>query len=211
MFSGGRDSTLAATRLGRSGSLLVLITVSSGHLVGIDRVRQRLRELSKILPAQTPWIQVRQPTELRTDTSFYKQTCLPCHHAYVVVSGALARATGVHRLALGYSGYQAEWPEQTPLAIESLGRVLNRHGITLELPVRDILAREDAIRELADQGLDPQALEQKCIRQVSNVALDDELLRQQVGLWEAAIDQSIRRIEDIEITVLDQARLGELG
>jgi len=27
---------------------------------------------------------------LKTDTSFYKQTCLPCHHSYVVASSVLA-------------------------------------------------------------------------------------------------------------------------
>jgi len=52
----------------------------------------------------TPWLRARQPTELQTDTSFYEQTCLPCHHAYVVVSGVLARRLGAHRLAFGYAG-----------------------------------------------------------------------------------------------------------
>jgi PP-loop superfamily ATP-utilizing enzyme len=54
MFSGGRDSTLAAVRMTRRGSPLILVTVSSSHLVGIDRVRRRLGELARIIPIETP-------------------------------------------------------------------------------------------------------------------------------------------------------------
>lgn len=211
MFSGGRDSTLAAVRMARRGSPLVLVTVSSSHLVGIDRVRQRLRELAGIIPVETPWILVRQPTELRTDTSFYEQTCLPCHHAYVVISGVLASITGLRRLAFGYACYQSDWPEQTPVAVKSLGRVLARHHVTLELPVQEICAQQDAIRELAELGLTTDSLEQKCLRQVTNVRLDDGLLRRQVQLWEEAIDRSMAQINAIQIEVLEERPLGVLA
>lgn len=208
MFSGGRDSTLAAARLSQAGVPLLLVTVSSSHLIGIDRVKRRLSELTKILPAETPWMHVQQPTELRTDTSFYEQTCLPCHHAYVVVSGALAKSAGVRRLAFGYAGYQREWPEQTPLAIDSLTRVLKRHGIELELPVQELAGRQEAIQELEVLGLSTDALEQKCLRQVLNVSLNANLLRQQVKLWEEAIDRSMTQIGTIDLEILDERLLG---
>lgn len=210
MFSGGRDSTLAAMRIGRSSSKLVLVTVSSGHLVGIERVRRRLAELAGLLPAETRWLLVRQPEALRTDTSFYKQTCLPCHHAYVVVSGAISRSVGASRLAFGYAGYQADWPEQTPMALQSLSSVLARHGITLELPVHDIASREEAIRELKAMGLTSDSLEQKCLQQVTNLRLDDNLLTQQVRLWERAIDESMSQLAGINIEVLEETLLGSL-
>jgi PP-loop superfamily ATP-utilizing enzyme len=210
MFSGGRDSTLAAVRMTRRGSPLILVTVSSSHLVGIDRVRRRLGELARIIPIETPWLLARQPTELRTDTSFYEQTCLPCHHAYVVVSGALAKITGLRHLAFGYAGYQSDWPEQTPFAVGLKG-VLAKHGIELELPVQDIGTREDAIRELAELGLTVDSLEQKCLRQVTNIRLDGELLRRQVHLWEEAIDRSMAQINAIKIEILDECLLGALA
>jgi hypothetical protein len=119
MFSGGRDSTLAALRLHRSATPLSLVTVTSSHLIGLNLVRRRLSELSKVLPETTPWLNVRQPVDLKTDTSFYEQTCLPCHHAYVVVSGAIAALTGIRSLAFGYAGYQNNWPEQTPVPSEN--------------------------------------------------------------------------------------------
>ena len=89
MFSGGRDSTLAAMRLHLLGVPVTLVTVTSTHLVAIESVRRRLTELLQHLPGDTRWLLVQQPEELRTDTSFYEQTCLPCHHAYVVASAAL--------------------------------------------------------------------------------------------------------------------------
>ncbi len=208
MFSGGRDSSLAALRLHKAGARLVLVTVTSEHLIGIDRVWRRLSELSLSLPAETPWIHVRQPTELQTDMSFYEQTCLPCHHGYVVVSGAIAKVIGTHRLAFGYAGYQSAWPEQTTLAVSSLRRILARHGIMLELPVYDLLSRDDALTELATHGLSTESLEQKCLRQVTNIALADERLKQQIGLWEAAIDHSMFIIDSINIEVLSHTMLG---
>src|SRR5205807_6393519 len=115
MFSGGRDSTLGALRLSDADKEIVLVTVTSSHLVGIDHVRQRLKEISPHLPPRTPWVHVRQPAELRTDTSFYERTCLPCHHAYVVSAVGCAKHLGATDMAFGYTQYQSNWPEQTPI------------------------------------------------------------------------------------------------
>jgi hypothetical protein len=210
MFSGGRDSTLAALRLHRRGVPLSLVTITSSHLVGIELVKRRLSELSKILPGDTRWFQVRQPNELRTDTSFYEETCLPCHHAYVVVSGALTAVTQARRLGFGYAGYQANWPEQTPFAVERLSAVLVRHGISLELPVYDLSSREAAIAELGASGLSTESLEQKCLRQMTNVTLANDHLLQQVTLWEQAIDRSMSELERINFEIIDQATLGAI-
>ncbi len=209
MFSGGRDSTLAAMRMNAVGLPLALVTVSSWHLVGIERVKARLREMSGHLPPNTPWFHARQPTELRTDTSFYEQTCLPCHHAYVVVSGVIAKSLRACSLAFGYARYQQDWPEQTPLAVSRLRHVLARHGITLELPVYDLPSKAAAAAELQKYGLSAEALEQKCLRQVTNVALPDVKLHEQIGLWENAIDRSMMQIEAIKIEVLEQRHIGD--
>ncbi len=210
MFSGGRDSTLAALRLHQRGVSLFLVTVSSDHLRGINLVKRRLCELSRILPADTRWVRVRQPLELRTDTSFYEQTCLPCHHAYVVVSGALTSMNHSRRVGFGYAGYQSNWPEQTPFAVERLRAVLGRHGISLELPVYDLSSREAAIAELDANGISTESLEQKCIRQVTNVTLMNGRLRQQVALWEQAIDRSMSQLDLINFEIMDQHKIGAI-
>lgn len=209
MFSGGRDSTLAAVRLQRTETRIALVTVTSGHLVGIDRVKSRLRELARVLPPETPWVLVRQPRDLATDTSFYERTCLPCHHAYVVVSAAIAASASARRLAFGYAGYQAHWPEQTPLAVSRLEQVLARHGIRLELPVYNLQTRTAALAELADLGLSSAALEQKCLVQVSNVSLNEARLEQQVELWEHAISASMEALPSISFDVIDRVLVGD--
>jgi len=112
MFSGGRDSTLAALRLIDNGYNPTLVTISSDHLFGIEAVRHRLQEMKPFLPGETVWLTIRQPRDLKVDTTFYEQTCLPCHHAYAVTGAKVALAMGSRGLAFGYAGYQNTWPEQ---------------------------------------------------------------------------------------------------
>ena len=203
MFSGGRDSTLAAIRMHQEGLSPALVTVASWHLVGIDRVRKRIADIQQQVPELRTWFVIRQPTELKTDTSFYEKTCLPCHHAYVVVAAAVAAKLGIGAVAFGYARYQDGWPEQTPLAISRLRDVLLRHRIKLLLPVYDLESRSQATGQLRAYGQSPDALEQKCTQQVTNVKLDENRLRQQIDLWEKAIDTSMSALAQIEIELIE--------
>jgi len=208
MFSGGRDSALAAVRLCKMGMSPALITIVAGHLVGINRVKTRLAELRPYLPPGSQWVLVKQPAELKTDTTFYDRTCLPCQHAYVVAAVGLAAKAEVKKVAFGYVSYQNHWPEQTPFAIARLQAVLRGHGMELLLPVQDLLSRESALQELKSLGLSVESLEQKCIRQVTNVTLSSEKLAEQVALWENAINQSILAMPHIDIEILEHQVIG---
>ncbi|MEK7529467.1 MAG: hypothetical protein AAB570_00940, partial [Patescibacteria group bacterium] len=182
MFSGGRDSTLAALRLHEAGLKPTLVTVTSDHLVGINNVRARLRELKHLLPSDTGWIHVDQPKNLFADKTFYHKTCLPCQHAYVVVAAKIAKSLGGRSIALGYASYQGGWPEQTELATARLKSALNNYGINLLLPVYDLKSKDDAIHHLKRYGLSDAALEQKCQQQVHNITLSQDLLVQQIDI-----------------------------
>lgn len=211
MFSGGRDSSIAAVRLARAGFAPTLVTITSDHLLGIASVLRRLGELAVHLPPATRWLRIEQPTDLATDTSFYERTCLPCHHAYVVVASAVARSMRASRLAFGYAGYQADWPEQTPLAVRRLRTLLADYGIELQLPVSDLGSREEAEAELRALGLSPASLEQKCSRQVTNSALDEERLQAQVSLWEEAIRRSMEELDRIPAAITEERTLQEFA
>jgi hypothetical protein len=211
MFSGGRDSTLAAVRLAKAGFAPTLVTITSNHLQGIESVQRRIDELGPLLAPGTRWLRIAQPQNLRTDTSFYAQTCLPCHHAYVVVAANVARSLGASTLALGYTTYQSDWPEQTPLAVASLTAVLAEQGVQLLLPVRDLTSREQASRELEANGLSSASLEQKCSRQVTNVKLEEAHLQSQVVLWEAAIRRSLQELDRIPTAILGDSVIGRAG
>ena len=210
MFSGGRDSTVAALRLNQLGYKLTLVTICSDHLYGIDAVRARLREIRGTLPLDTHWHLIRQPDELRTDTSFYEQTCLPCHHAYVVAAVAITRSLCAKALAFGYAGYQNTWPEQTPLAVSRLRHALGEQDIELLLPVYDLASREDAQTELEHHHLSVRALEQKCMQQVNNVALPPDRLRVQIALWERAINDSLSKVDLVHLNTLENTTLAKL-
>src|SRR2546427_8917201 len=106
MFSGGRDSTLAVARLAEARQPLILVTVTSSHLVGIDRVSERVSELSSILPSDTAWLNVRQPEGVIRRYAPYERTCLPCHHLYVVVGMRIAALIDARAIAFGYAAYQ---------------------------------------------------------------------------------------------------------
>lgn len=210
MFSGGRDSTLSALRLHKLGFKLTLITVKSDHLFGMSAVHTRLRDLSRTLPTDTPWLAIQQPSQLRTDTSFYEMTCLPCHHAYVVIAAALTLRLRTPHLAFGYTGYQNTWPEQTPLATSRLRDVLRRHQIDLHLPVYHCQTRQEVIAELRAFGVTTASLEQKCIRQVNNIELSESRLTAQINLWEQAIEESIKHLQLIDINSDNALSIGDI-
>lgn len=209
MFSGGRDSTIAAVRLHQQGYAQTLVTITSDHLTGIHAVQKRLVELKRILPPTTEWLSIRQPTELLTDTSFYEKTCLRCHHGYVVVGAAVALALHARNLAFGYAGYQNTWPEQTPLAVDRLSKLLDRHGVKLLLPAYSINSKEEIHRGLAEAGLSVHSLEQKCSQQVNNIELPPDALNRQIALWEQAIEASVGKVGLIHISKLDARKLGD--
>lgn len=210
MFSGGRDSSLAAVRLLKTGHIPALVTVTSDHLVGINNVHMRLRELKCILPADTTWTQVGQPRNLCSDKTFYSKTCLPCQQAYVVVAAKIAKSIGCRRIALGYTSYQSDWPEQTALAIDRLKSVLADFGIDVLLPVYDLMSKEAAVDELRRQGLSDASLEQKCLQQIWNVKLDQDLLSQQVAGWGSAICDSLTNLDAITVDTKQTLTLGDL-
>ena len=91
MFSGGRDSTLAALRLFEKKCRLFLVTVTSDHLFGIDSVKRRLDEFRVKLGVRATWIHVAQPTCFEAAMLTAHRTCLPCHAAYSALGAALLR------------------------------------------------------------------------------------------------------------------------
>jgi hypothetical protein len=193
LFSGGRDSTLAALRLAEQGWSITLLTLTSPHLVGIESVRTRVKELTDLLGPSTEWVHVAVSPRPDRISLNELQTCLPCHHAYLSVAVSLADHKLVHAVATGYSGYQAHWLEQTPYAIERLREVLGGHGKELLLPVGDLISKDQAIRELQERGVSDCALEQKCLQQQTNAhGASQAQQNAQIDRWAAELDDTLR-------------------
>ncbi len=210
LFSGGRDSTLAAVKLAKVYPKLILVTVTSTHLSGIEAVRNRLKELKRYLPDDTEWYCIKQPTDLCTDVSFYEPTCLPCHHSYVVVGVLIAELTGTNNVAFGYAGYQSTWPEQTKLAIDRLAGLLESYYINLILPVYDICDADAMRHDLIKLGLSPNALEQKCTRQITNIELAQETLNKEIDDWTIAMNQTLSARHNIKIDITEKKQFKDV-
>lgn len=211
LFSGGRDSTLAALRLNAQGHPLVLVTITSGHLVGAERVRRRLAELRPHLPRDTRWLRVQQPINpAGLASGFSDRTCLPCQHAYVLTGYHFAKRLSMQDLALGYVAYQGTWPEQTADAATRLRKLLGEREMRLHLPVYDITSKLSAISELEKYGVSHESLEQKCLKQVTNITLPPEILTGQLDLWEDSIRRGLDLIQTSKLIVLEEKRLGDV-
>ncbi len=208
MFSGGRDSTLAAIKLHESGVKPLLVTVTSDHLFGYAAVESRLAELKRMLPADVLHVHVTQPKDLRVSQDFYFRTCLPCQHAYVVVAAAIAKMHGIANVALGYSKYQGNWPEQSPIATVALSKAVSAYGLNLLLPAYAFESKDEVKEKLASYGFSTAALEQKCSRQVHNITLEAAHLNEQIGGWEAAIRTSLQKIDEIRLEIRSMRSLG---
>jgi len=120
-------------------------------------------------------------------------TCLPCHHAYLSVAVSLADRKHLGAVATGYSGYQSDWLEQTPYAIDRLREVLGAHGKELLLPVADLISKDQAVLELRERGVSDYALEQKCLRQQTNDYRASEAQKlAEIDRWAAELDDALR-------------------
>lgn len=176
LFSGGRDSSIAAIRLAEQFPRLILMTVTTAHLDGIQAVHKRLMELKQFLPPKAGWVRALAVNENLVSIGKV-ESCLPCHRQYLTIAVSLAVREGIRNIAMGYAGYQSEWLEQTPLAIERLRVVLAELGLNLLLPAAGLRSKDEAREILRQHGLSDVALEQKCLKQQFN---DDDLTAEQV-------------------------------
>ena len=210
MFSGGRDSTLAAVRLTGSWEKLVLVTATAQDLKGLNRVKQRLVELKPYLPCNTEWLNIALPSSLSKNQHSRLTTCLSCHHSYLVIGAMVAESFGSSHLALGYTGYQSSWVEQTPYAIESLREIMSSIGLNIVLPVLDIVNKEKANEELRSYRLSEISLEQKCVRQLIDPNLQGDLLRLEVDQMAKQLIQVLANRNSMSLNIVDRILLNDL-
>ncbi len=212
LFSGGRDSTVAALRLVEEFPALTLLTVTTEHLIGIDFVVRRLQELSRLLPETVTWVHaVARPTSLVRIGEETIESCLPCHHVYLKTAMATARNRGTNRIALGYTAYQDTWLEQTPYAVEALRSVLAEFAITLLLPSANLKSKAEAVSVLRGKGLDAASMEQKCLKQqfnTKNISIVESIA--EIDAWKIALRKSFQTAVLNDVDVREPVMLSEV-
>jgi hypothetical protein len=204
LFSGGRDSTIAAVRLSEEFERLVLVTVTTDHLVALQNVRRRLAELKTHLPPGSQWIHavinserlVEAPLStieigfsVKMDNAL--ESCLPCHLSYFQTALIVASWQDARYLAVGYTSYQSHWLEQTPYAITRLRETLDHAGMELLLPSHDLNSKEEAQAFLREYKLSDASLEQKCLKQQFNdTDISPDAARKEIDAWSSALERA---------------------
>jgi hypothetical protein len=188
----------------------MLVTVLAEHLIGIEKVHSRIMQLKGLVPKGSEWLQIAQPKLPRT-VPLIRATCLPCQQAYICAGIILAKRFQILNLAMGYSGYQSSWPEQTPSATKGLTMLLRTLGIRLHLPVYDIQTREDAIDELRRAGLAGESLEQKCLKQGFNIELPGGLLATETDNWLDGISETMKRDPPLAVQITYREKIENIA
>ena len=210
MFSGGRDSTLAAIRLARNWGKLVMVTATGFDLKGINLVKKRLVELSPYLPGNTEWLKIALPKKLLKKPYSQSITCLSCHHSYLSIGVMVAETLNSKNIALGYTGYQSNWIEQTPQAIENLKNIIGSVGLSVVFPVIDINSKEKAIEELRLHGLSEESLEQKCIKQLIDPNLQGNELLEEVNRMGKDFERTLANRQNIHLEIVERVLFDNL-
>ena len=170
LFSGGRDSTLAAAYYAEHRCRVHLLTFENFCQHATDITATRVTELRHRWPQQIDgWSQLSANKLLRdialielvTDIDRYHCNLVCLGTAFAMTTSAVdyCAARSIPVLATGYSGYQAHFPEQSPSAIEFWQKFAERHGISFQCPMTKLRNEQQARDLLESFGLSSKALE----------------------------------------------------
>jgi len=171
MFSGGRDSTLAATLLLEKRIRVVLVSYDTGIGSGSSVRDYRTEELSR-------WNDGGDAVDFRTESTV-GLTRILCfqdivqdiladgvqliplgeHLGMFCQSIRLARRLGIDKIASGCSVYQSELPEQIPEVVSWFRDLANSFDIDYLTPVWSYSSAQSVRDELLIRGLNPKSLE----------------------------------------------------
>ena len=163
LFSGGIDSTMAATLLAEQHEQVHLLTFRNGYgHYHIDRTGKRAAELSRLFPGKfvQAKISVQRLFEevvidhldeeyTRWESGFF--WCLGCKIAMHTRAIVYNLHNHVSLVADGSSGDTSEMVEQMPVAVDRIHRFYDEYGMRFLNPVYE-RARSDSIHELETRG-----------------------------------------------------------
>jgi diphthamide synthase (EF-2-diphthine--ammonia ligase) len=170
LFSGGKDSTLAAYVHHRRGDFLHLVSFDSGLGYGREIRDLRLTELAAVLGADSfeattirNYGLVRRMcfSKLADDVRQDGYHLILLGEAFAMIARAVdfCRFRGLTTIVFGATGYQEHLPEQQPLAVEFFREFCAGHGVELSTPVYAYKDENTVKDELVDAGLSDKSLE----------------------------------------------------
>lgn len=177
MYSGGKDSTLAAIRLYNSGYNVNFIHFDNGHMRDKDKPYLTFQETfgkkdGYYFDYKLSSVDVRPlfeeffnnwPSSISDDPSLISEIrCLSCRMAMYTKAIQIAKEQGYKYIAEGARISQKFMLEQLPI-ITRLKELASSHGITLIFPVLYVDDDQKEIEELLANGHSSKTWESKCL------------------------------------------------
>jgi 7-cyano-7-deazaguanine synthase in queuosine biosynthesis len=171
LFSGGRDSSLAACLEANAGRDLLLMTAKTGATIATDVVSSRVEEIRSAFPSVSiEWYQPHSAgifrriaiANIESDFAKYKTNLILLGHQMAIQCEGIAVALkrGIKRVISGFSGYQAdEYMEQMPVAISISKRLFKAYDLTFETPIVKYDSLDQVKFQLLDFGVTTKSLE----------------------------------------------------
>ncbi len=171
LFSGGRDSSLAACLEANAGRKIILMTARTGATIETDVVSSRVDEIIRAFPdADVEWCLPHSMgifrriaiASIESDFARFKTNLILLGHQMAIQCEAISLAIqrGVSRVVSGFSSYQAdEYMEQMPAAISFSESLFSAYGISFETPIKSYESLDAVKFQLLDFGVTTKSLE----------------------------------------------------
>jgi 7-cyano-7-deazaguanine synthase in queuosine biosynthesis len=170
LFSGGRDSSLAACLLANCGTDVHLLTTFNGASVKGDLAKYRHEELREAFPKQ-----IKKHVTINSFSLFRRIALANIEEDFakyknnlILVGDALATHTEallycltnrITTIASGYTTYERDFPEQMPEVIELTREFVESYKLSYITPVIAYDSLDDVKYRLFDFGISTKSLE----------------------------------------------------
>ncbi len=195
LYSGGKDSTLAAIRLRNAGYKVHFIHFDNGHMMDADKpyltfkrtfanqegysfkYQNRAVKIGQLFVEYFFHWQKKYGNNLDGYNLDSEIRCLSCRMAMYTAAIIYAKEQGFKYIAEGARISQKFMLEQIPM-IEKLKELASKYGIELLFPVLELVDDEEEKQELIDNGFSSKGWESKCLlgRPAMDKSKEDENL-----------------------------------
>ncbi|MFJ8826958.1 hypothetical protein ACIREE_34955 [Streptomyces sp. NPDC102467] len=171
LFSGGRDSSLAACLEANAGRDLLLMTARTGATIETDVVPLRVGEIVRSFPAVSVEHHLTHSAgifrrvaiaDIESDFATYRTNLILLGHQMAIQCEGIALALhrNIKRVVSGFSSYQAhEYMEQIPEAVAFSREFFQSYGLQFETPIEPYGTLDDVKFQLLDFGVTTKSLE----------------------------------------------------
>ncbi len=205
LFSGGRDSSLTIARLALAGHAVLPVRFTTGTGVASDLPMIREAELAASFPHHVaPSVTlpayglIRRVAIADVEADFRNfdgKNLILLGEMMALTTVAIRHClqTGINRLATGATAYQAEMPEQRPVALDFFRDFCATYAVEYLTPVVECVSADEVKYELWDLGVSTKSLEGISIFSDSFSRAEDNTIERYLNAKRSVCDQFLAR------------------